>query len=92
MVREVKEETGILIQPTSLLAVFDSIVRNDEGRVQYYYVLYEYLCKAVGGELHASSDVSDARWAPLEGIWSIEMNPGTRRFIEKIVKQERILV
>lgn len=92
VVREVEEETGILIQPTRLLAIFDSIVRNDEGRVQYHYVLCEYLCEAVGGELHASSDVSDARWVPIKELVSIEMNPGTRRFIEKIAKQERIIV
>lgn len=92
VVREVEEETGILIQPIKLLSVFDSIVRNDEGRVRYHYVLCEYLCEAVGGELHASSDVSDARWMPLEEISSLEMNPNTRRFIEKIAKQERIIV
>lgn len=92
VVREVEEETGILIQPTGLLAVFDSIVRNDEDRVQYHYVLCEYLCEAVEGEFHASSDVSDARWVPIKELVSIEMNPGTRRFIEKIAKQERIIV
>ena len=90
VVREVEEETGILIQPIKLLTVFDSIVRNDEGRVRYHYVLCEYLCEAVGGELRALSDASDARWTPLEEIRSLEMNPNTRRFIERIAKQERI--
>ena len=75
VVREVEEETGILIQPIKLLTVFDSIVRNDEGRVRYHYVLCEYLCEAVGGELRALSDASDARWTPLEEIRSLEMNP-----------------
>lgn len=88
--REVEEETGILIQPMRLLAVFDSIVRDDAGRVRYHYVLCEYLCEAVGGELRASSDVSNARWVPIKELGSLEMNPWTRRFIEKVAKQEHI--
>lgn len=90
VVREVEEETGISIQPVKLLDIFDSIVWDDAGRVQYHYVLCEYLCKVLAGEIHASSDVSDAKWVPLKDLESLEMNSGTRRFIKKIVEQESI--
>ncbi|MFQ6052633.1 MAG: NUDIX hydrolase [Candidatus Bathyarchaeia archaeon] len=84
VVREVREETGLEVRPVRLLAVFDSIVRDGEGRVRFHYVLCEHLCEVVGGALQASSDALGARWVPLSSLGSLDMNPGTRRFIRKV--------
>ena len=84
VVREVGEETGVTVRPTRLLAVFDSIVRDGEDRIMYHYVLCEYLCEAVEGEPRAATDVSDAMWAFLEDLESLDMTGGTRRFIERV--------
>ena len=37
VVREVLEETGIEVEPLKLVAVYDSIVRDEEGRVRFHY-------------------------------------------------------
>jgi len=87
LAREVLEETGILARPEKLLTVFDSIVKDDGGRVRYHYVLSEYLCTLLGGELRASSDVGQARWVPVEELDSLEMSPGTRRFIKRAAEE-----
>lgn len=87
LAREVLEETGILARPEKLLTVFDSIVKDDEGRVRYHYVLSEYLCTLLGGELHAYSDVGQVRWVPVEELDSLEMSPGTRRFIKRVTEE-----
>ena len=84
LIREVEEETGVIVHPTRLQAVFDSIVRDEDGRIRFHYVLCEYLCEAVGGELRPSSDASDARWVPFEDLASMDISPGTRRFIERV--------
>lgn len=88
LIREVKEETGVLIEPRRLLSVFDSIVRDEDHKVRYHYVLCEYLCSVVGGALRASSDAMAVRWVPLSELCSTEMNPGTRRFIKKVAEEE----
>ena len=90
LTRELLEETGIQARPEKLLTVFDSIVKGDEGRVRYHYVLSEYLCTLLGGELCASSDVGQAWWVPIEELDSLEMNPGTRRFIKRVAEEEGI--
>lgn len=82
--REVEEETGILVRPVELLDVFNSIIRDDEGRVRFHYVLCEFLCENEGGDLKASTDVSDARWVPLIELSSIDMSRGTRQFISRV--------
>ena len=62
IVREMLEETGLEIEVGPVIEVFDRITRDDAGEVQYHFVLVDYLCWPLGGELRASSDVADARF------------------------------
>jgi 8-oxo-dGTP diphosphatase len=55
LVREMREETGLAVTPREVLTVFDRIDRR-EGRVQYHYVIVDYLCDPEGGEARAGSD------------------------------------
>ncbi len=90
VVREVEEETGIRVKPLRVLDVLDSIVRDDEGGIRFHYVLLEFLCEPLGGELRASSDASDALWAPLECLEELDVMHRTRAFIEKVVREENL--
>jgi ADP-ribose pyrophosphatase YjhB (NUDIX family) len=49
--REVVEETGLVVDVGPVVEVFDRIMRDDAGRVQYHFVLIDYLCLATGGRL-----------------------------------------
>src|SRR5436853_5547144 len=60
-VREAREETGLIVEPGEIVGVFDRVVR-DRDRVQYHYVLIDFLCRRVGGELRAGSDAEEVRW------------------------------
>ena len=90
VVREVEEETGIRVKPLRVLDVLDSIVRDDEGGIRFHYVLLEFLCEPIGGDLNASSDVSEALWAPLEGLGELDVMPRTRAFIERVAREENL--
>ncbi len=58
--REMREETGLDVAVGPVIEVFDRITHDAGGRVQYHYVLVDYLCWPVGGVLRAGSDVDDA--------------------------------
>jgi len=62
LVREMQEETGLLVEPVEVLTVFDRIHREGE-RVTYHYVIVDYLCRLVSGEARAGSDALDLTWA-----------------------------
>jgi len=62
VVREALEETGLRVEAGEVLQVFDSIIADCAGRTQYHFVLIDFICKMVGGELRAGSDVSEVRW------------------------------
>ena len=59
--RELKEETGLDVEPLECILVFDRIMRKGE-RVKYHYVIIDYLCRKKRGRLRPASDVIDARW------------------------------
>lgn len=61
LVREMEEETGLVVTPGELLTVFDRILR-DGGGIRYHYVIVDFLCSYVGGEARAASDAEAVAW------------------------------
>jgi ADP-ribose pyrophosphatase YjhB (NUDIX family) len=57
--REVSEETGLSVDVGPVVDVFDRIMVDADERVQYHFVLIDYLCRPRGGRLIHGSDVSD---------------------------------
>jgi 8-oxo-dGTP diphosphatase len=60
--REAFEETGLVVRVTELLGVFERLVPDDQKRMRFHYVLLDFLCEVVSGELKPSGDAADARW------------------------------
>lgn len=61
-VREAREETGLAVETVDMLGVYERVIHSDDGRVRYHYVLIDFLCRPVGGELKAGSDAVEGRW------------------------------
>lgn len=66
--REMLEETGLVVEIGPVIEVFDRIMFDDRNRVRYHFVLVDYLCWPVAGELRAGSDVDDAAFAAPEEL------------------------
>jgi len=87
--REILEETGLTIRPVEVAALFERIMPDAEGRTEYHYVIVDYLCEYMDGELEAASDVAGAAWVPLEQVCELKMAPGTPPVIEKGLRLRR---
>ena len=61
--REVAEETGLQVAVGPVIEVFDRIMRDAGEKVQFHFVLVDYLCRPIGGSLAAGSDVDAAEFA-----------------------------
>jgi 8-oxo-dGTP diphosphatase len=84
LVREVREETGLIVEPIELVELLDRIHREGE-RVRYHYVIADYLCRVVGGEMQAASDADAVRWverAEWNSHSALKLDPITVRVIE----------
>lgn len=82
-VREAREETGLVVEAAELLGVYDRVLRNDEQRVQYHYVLIDFLCRRVAGDLAASSDAAEVRWFRKEELPALKLAEDTLDVIRK---------
>jgi 8-oxo-dGTP diphosphatase len=82
--REVLEETGLTVEPITIVETFDRIARDEAGRVQYHYVLVDYLCRITGGAPVSASDAAALRWSAVSELDDIA--PFTREVILKAWK------
>jgi mutator protein MutT len=67
LVREVEEETGLVVKPREVVAVLDRIHREADA-VVHHFVIVDYLCDFVSGTLRAGSDAQDAALVPLADV------------------------
>ncbi len=84
--REVMEECGVEIEVGPLVAVFEPMQRDEDGRLRFHYVVVDYLARYVTGEPRAGDDADDARWVDLDALERLPMRKETREVIWKAVE------
>lgn len=83
--REVVEETGLTVDVGPIVEVFDRIVKDDDARVRYHFVLIDYLCRAASGRLRAGSDVAEVTIAHPDRLAPFELTAKTLDVIRRAV-------
>lgn len=81
--REIFEETGLFVDVGPSIEVLDRIHQSDDGRVEYHYVIIDYLCTVRGGTLAASSDAADARWVAQQDMAALRPTQKVRDVVAK---------
>lgn len=85
--REVREETGLEVEVVERCAVLERILRDPWGRVEYHYVLIDFACRYLSGELNPASDTQAAAWVPIEDLDDYTMTRGTAEVIRDAFKK-----
>ena len=85
--REVREETGIEIEVGPIVDVLDRIRHDPGGRVQFHYVLIDFLCRSRGGILQSATDAEEAAWVECGALRQYGVASATITVIEKGVAQ-----
>lgn len=78
--REVKEETGLLIELDEVVWVGESIGPD------HHIVLIDFLGRAVGGSLVASDDASEAKWVAIEDAYDMELTPSMYGLLDVLLE------
>ena len=89
LVREMSEETGFVVEVGPVVEVLDRITRDEEGRVLYHFVLIDYLCWPIGGELRAGSDVAEAALAEPSELAQYQLTEKATAVIERALEMAR---
>ena len=85
IVREVLEETGLIVVPGGIIEILDRITPDEaSGRVRYHYVLIDFVCHVTGGALCGASDAEEVRWVERDQLQNgYRLAPVTLVVIEK---------
>ena len=80
--REVREETGVEIDVEGLAGIAERIVPDDEGKVEYHYVILDFWAKPRSKELTPGDDASEARWVNVADLTEYELTAGLYEFLQ----------
>ena len=87
--RELWEETGLEVCVGELIEAFERIFPDAEGRLEYHFVILDYLCEPMSGVARAGSDVTDVAWAREEDLETYALTPTATRILQKAFKMAR---
>ena len=79
VIREIQEETGLIVEKPVLIDVINDVELDPDGRIKYQFVIIDYFLKIKGGRLKAASDAAEAKWVLLSEVESYVL---TKTFLQ----------
>ncbi|UYZ24129.1 NUDIX hydrolase [Mesobacillus jeotgali] len=81
LIREIKEESGINVEVSYLVGVY-----SNTGTFKWYdgvtdvptQVIFDFVCKPVGGELSVSEETTDSRWVAKDRVLDFIAHPAIK--------------
>ena len=89
--REVMEEVGLEVKVIDLVAALDRVIFDPNGRIEYHYILLDFLCEVVSGHPDAASDADECRFVALEDLRLYDMTRGTEEVIKRAFEKAKSL-
>lgn len=86
--REVREETGLDVTPSRIALIFERVLRDKTGAVEYHYVLVDYFCTVNGGTLCAGDDSDGAEWVRCDDLDRLPVTSGTTEVIRAALERK----
>jgi ADP-ribose pyrophosphatase YjhB (NUDIX family) len=84
--RELREETGLDVEPAGFIETVDFIEPDDAGAIRHHYTLLDYWAESNKGEAKPGSDVSEVVWTPLNGLGDYDLWDKTLEVIQAAVR------
>jgi 8-oxo-dGTP diphosphatase len=81
VMREVLEETGLIVAPVQLAGHREVIVRDAEGRVERHFVILSFACRWHAGEATLSDEVAETRWVAPDDLADLRTTSGLAEII-----------
>ena len=62
VIREVREETGLDIEPLALAGYRQMIVRDTGGKIERHFVILPFAARWISGEISLNEELAEASW------------------------------
>jgi 8-oxo-dGTP diphosphatase len=81
--RELMEETGVRVRVLELIEIYEKVMRDEENRPQYHFVILDYACEVVEGTARAGGDVTEVKWASEQELDALALTGAAKRVIRR---------
>jgi 8-oxo-dGTP diphosphatase len=76
LVREVREETALAIDPVALAGEREVIVRDAAGQVERHFVILAFAARWISGEVTLNEELAEARWLRPDALGGLATTQG----------------
>ena len=81
VIREVREETALDIEPVELVGFRQAIARDAAGRVERHFVILPFAARYVAGEISLNEELSAADWRDPSSLGDLKTTEGLAEVI-----------
>ena len=81
VVREVREETALAIEPVALAGYREAIARDGDGRIERHFVVLPFAARWIAGEPRLNDELSEAVWLDPSEIARLKTTAGLGEII-----------
>ena len=87
VIREVREETGLDVEPVALAGYRQAIARDAAGAVERHFVILPFAARWLAGEPRLNEELSDARWLRPSELGALPTTPGLADIVATAFKR-----
>jgi ADP-ribose pyrophosphatase YjhB (NUDIX family) len=81
LVREIAEETAMVVEPVALAGYRDVVVRDDDKRVSRHFVIMCFATRWISGEPQLNEELAEARWLKPEELGDLKTTEGLAEIV-----------
>jgi 8-oxo-dGTP diphosphatase len=80
-IREVREETGLDVEPIALAGHRQVIARDADGRIERHFVILPFAARWIGGEIALNEELAEADWRKPSEISGLKTTDGLAEIV-----------
>jgi len=81
VVREVREETALEIEPIALAGYRQAIARDDDGRIERHFVILPFAARWIAGEVVLNEELAEAHWLNPDQLSGLTTTEGLAQIV-----------
>jgi 8-oxo-dGTP diphosphatase len=85
--REVREETGLEVEPVALAGYRQAITRDAAGGVERHFVILPFAARWIAGEVSLSEELGEAHWLEPDALSGLKTTEGLELIVNAALER-----
>jgi 8-oxo-dGTP diphosphatase len=81
VIREVREETALQIEPIELAGFRQAIARDAKGHVERHFVVLPFAARFISGEISLNEELAEAHWLDPADLGGLKTTEGLAQIV-----------